>query len=84
MDTIQDLMDTRDPSLAALGILLAAWEDGADAGIPPEMMAYASMFTALSDLVGCFGEEAVGDLMERLAARVRHGEFSFPDSETLQ
>ena len=84
MDAILELMDGQDPSLAALGIVLAAWDDAAEAGVPPEMMAYASLFTALSDLVGCYGEDAVGDLMERLSARVRGGEFTFSDTETLQ
>lgn len=69
-------MKTHDPSIAALGIVLAAWEDGTDAGIPPQMIAYAALFAALSDLVGAYGEEAVADLTTSLAMRVRKGEFS--------
>ncbi len=76
MDEIYDLMQLNDPSLAALGIVLAAWEDGTDAGIPPQMMAYAALFTALSDLVESYGEEAVADLTQALAERVRTGEFT--------
>ncbi|MEM7775805.1 MAG: hypothetical protein AAF732_09360 [Pseudomonadota bacterium] len=80
MDTIHDLMRKNDSSLAALGIVLAAWEDGTDAGIPPQMMAYAALFAALSDLVGCYGEDAVAGLAETLATRVRSGEFTICDT----
>jgi hypothetical protein len=59
-------------SLKALGIILDAWEEGADAGVAPEMMAYA----ALTDLVGAFGEDAVAALLRRLVNRVENGEFS--------
>ena len=31
-------------------------------GVAPELIAYAALFTALSDLVGAFGEEAVATL----------------------
>lgn len=80
MQSINDLMDKNDTSLAALGIVLAAWEDGTDAGIPAQMMAYAALFTALSDLVGCYGEDAVADLTQSLVERVRSGEFTICDT----
>ena len=57
--------------------MLSAWEEGTDAGISPEMMAFAALYTGLSDLVGAIGEDQVASLMERLAVRVRGGEFSF-------
>jgi ABC-type xylose transport system permease subunit len=63
-------------SLKALGIILEAWEEGADAGVAPEMMAYAALFTGLTDLVGAFGEDAVAALLGRLVSRVENGEFS--------
>lgn len=61
----------------ALRLMLSAWEEGTDAGISPEMMAFAALYTGLSDLVGAIGEDQVASLMERLAIRVRGGEFSF-------
>jgi hypothetical protein len=63
-------------SLKALGIILEAWEEGAEAGVAPEMMAYAALFTGLTDLVGAFGEDAVAALLKRLMLRVEGGEFS--------
>jgi hypothetical protein len=39
-------------------------------------MAYAALYTALTDLVSAFGEESVANLAGRLAQRVRAGEFT--------
>jgi hypothetical protein len=39
-------------------------------------MAYAALFTALTDLVSQFGEEAVVDLANGLERRIRVGEFT--------
>lgn len=73
---IQQLTASSDASLKALGIILEAWDEGADAGVAPEMMAYAALFTALTDLVGAFGEDAVEKLLTGLVGRVNCGEFS--------
>ncbi len=70
------LANSDDESLRALNVILEAWEEGEASGIKPEMMAYAAMFTALSDLVAAYGEDAVADLANGLVARVRSGEFS--------
>lgn len=80
MDPFDALASHDDDAVAALGLVLAAWEDGTDSGIAPELMAYASMFAALTDLVTAFGEEAVAALAESLATRVRSGEFSMATS----
>lgn len=61
----------------ALRLMVSAWEEGTDAGISPEVMAFAALYTGLSDLIGAIGEDQVAILMERLAMRVRDGEFSF-------
>lgn len=61
----------------AIRLMMSAWEEGTDAGISPEMMAFAALYTGLSDLIGAIGEDQVAILMERLAKRVRCGEFSF-------
>jgi len=65
-----------DESVEALHFILEAWEEGTDCGIAPELMAYAAIYTALTDLVTTFGEEAVVKLVEGLAGRVRAGEFT--------
>lgn len=65
-----------DESLRALGLILEAWEEAADRGVAPELMAYAALYTALTDLVAAFGEDNVADLARGLAARVTNGEFT--------
>lgn len=76
MMEIHQLAKSSDASLMALGIILDAWDEGADAGVAPELMAYAALFTALTDLVGAFGEDAVGSLLNGLVRRVAKGEFT--------
>ena len=73
---IQQLAKSSDASLKALGIILEACDEGADAGVAPELMAYAALFTALTDLVGSYGEGAVDTLLKGLIGRVASGEFS--------
>jgi hypothetical protein len=65
-----------DDSLKALDYILDAWERGAENGIPPEMMAYAALYAALTDLVATFGEGAVVKLVGELGPRVEKGEFT--------
>jgi len=72
----QQLSKSSDASLKALGLILDAWDEGADAGVAPELMAYAALFTALTDLVEAYGEEAVDKLLKGLISRVAGGEFT--------
>ena len=65
-----------DESLRALEFILDAWEAGTEQGIPPELMAYAAMYTALTDLVGSYGESHVCTLVDGLRKRVMGGEFT--------
>ena len=76
------LADSDDERLKAFGIMLQAWEDGADNGVAPELMAYAALYTGLTDLVGTFGEAHVASLVEGLKARVLKGEFSMRTART--
>lgn len=69
---------SEDESLRALHLILQAWEDGAASGLAPEQMAYAALFTALSDLVAAYGEDAVAGLATGLCSRIRSGEFTLP------
>lgn len=75
MDTTV-LASNDDDTLKALGIMLEAWEEGADNGVAPELMAYAALYTALTDLVATFGEDSVAELAHGLVERVRGGEFT--------
>ena len=70
------LADSSDESLKALNFILNAWEEAAESGISPEMMAYAALCAALTDLVSAFGEEAVVTLINELGPRVEKGEFT--------
>ena len=45
-------------------------------GIEPEMLANASFFAALSDLVATYGEDAVAKMTEGLSRRIHNGEFT--------
>lgn len=75
---MQDLQTEKAPeeSMRALEIMLDAWDVGAEDGVAPELMAYAAMFTALTDLVSSFGEENVAQLARGLVDRILQGEFS--------
>ena len=73
---------TRDPrpdheqKQTALSYLSEAWAEARHDGVDGDCLAQASLFTALAELVGTYGEEAVTKFVEGLPARVRNGEFS--------
>ena len=67
---------TDSDSAEALHLILSAREEGADAGIAPELIAYAALYTALIDLVSVFGEESAAAMTDGLSKRVREGEFT--------
>ena len=75
MQLFQNL-DADDTTYRALSLILEAWDEGTESGVPNEQMAYAAMFTALTDLVSQFGEEAVVKLAQGLEKRIRVGEFT--------
>jgi hypothetical protein len=70
------LAKSNDASVKALNYILEAWEEGTESGIAPELMAYAAIYTALTDLVAAFGEESVITLVNSLVPRVQNGEFT--------
>ncbi len=76
MPAVCQTSENKSDSFKALSLILEAWDEGADQGIAPELMAYAALFTALTDLVAAFGEDAVADLTRGLDRRVRQGEFT--------
>ena len=71
-----DLKDRAEDHLKALHCILEAWEEGAELGIAPELMAYAALYTALTDLVGAFGEDHVAGMTDGLRGRLMKGEFT--------
>lgn len=70
------LLGDQEQKLAALRHIRDAWEEGLIDGIEPECLANAALFTALSDLVSVYGEDAVARMTEGLARRVHLGEFT--------
>jgi hypothetical protein len=70
------LAESDDNSLKALNFILEAWEEGTESGIPPEMMAYAALYTALTDLVANYGEDHVIRMVDGLKPRIERGEFT--------
>jgi hypothetical protein len=61
---------------AALGYLNEAWAEARHDGVDGDCLAQASMFAALAELVGTYGEDTVAKFAEGLPARIRNGEFS--------
>ena len=76
MHSTLDLTSSDDNSFRALGLILAAWDEGTESGVAPEQMAYAALFTALTDLVSLYGEDAVVKLARGLEKRIECGEFT--------
>jgi len=64
----------------ALSYLHEAWTEARLDGVDGDCLAQASLFTALSELVTTYGEEATAKFTEGFPARVRNGEFSIQRS----
>ena len=60
----------------ALAYLSEAWDGAMAEGVDPEILAHAALFTALSDLVTTYGEDAVAELARSLPHRIQSLEFS--------
>lgn len=61
---------------AALSYLNEAWAEARHDGVDGDCLAQASLFAALAELVGTYGEDAVAKFVEGFPARIRNGEFS--------
>ena len=73
---LESATEKNDERFAALGYILDAWQEALHDGMEPEMLANASMFAALSDLVATYGEDAVAKMTDGLSKRIQHGEFT--------
>ena len=74
--TARDPLPDQDQKQAALSYLNEAWAEALHDGIDGDCLAQASLFAALAELVGTYGEDAVAKFVEGLPGRVRNGEFS--------
>ncbi len=61
---------------AALGHVHEAWAESRHDGIDGDCMAQACLFSALSELVGTYGEDATARFTDGLGVRIKNGEFS--------
>lgn len=69
-----------DKKRAAFEIVTDAMADAEVEGIEREIVVQAALFAVFTDLVTCYGEEAVAALAEKLPARLRGGEFTLDRS----
>jgi len=72
----RDPLPDNEQKKAALGYLNEAWAEARHDGVDGDCLAQASLFAALAELVGTYGEDAVGKFVEGIPSRVRNGEFS--------
>jgi hypothetical protein len=77
-NTAQDLASDLEQKQIALTYLHEAWGEARLDGVDGDCLAQAALFTALSELVTTYGEDATAKYAEGLAARIRNGEFSLP------
>ena len=72
----RDPMPDNEQKKAALSYLNEAWAEARHDGVDGDCLAQASLFAALAELVGTYGEDAVAKFAEGIPSRVRNGEFS--------
>jgi hypothetical protein len=76
MATARDPLPDHEQKQAALSYLNEAWAEARHDGVDGDCLAQASLFAALAELIGTYGEDAVCKFVEGLPSRVRNGEFS--------
>ena len=72
----RDLSGDREQKQAALDLLQEAWEAARLNGVDGDCMAQICLFTAFSELVSTYGEEAAARFARGLSDRISNGEFS--------
>lgn len=75
---LRDPMSDKDQKMVALGYLHEAWAEALHEGIDGDCIAQACLFSALTELVATYGEEATAKFTDGLSARIKQGEFSLP------
>src|SRR5437879_32383 len=72
----RDPLQDREQKQAALDFLHEAWVEARLHGVDGDCMAQICLFTAFSELVSTYGEEAAARYAEGLSTRIANGEFS--------
>jgi hypothetical protein len=65
-----------DQKRLALGYLQEAWTEAQHEGVDGDCLAQTALFLALAELISTYGEEPAARYAEKLAQRIRNGEFS--------
>ena len=72
----RDPLPDHEQKQAALDFLQEAWTEARLSGVEGDCMAQICLFTAFSELVSTYGEEAAARYAEGLSRRISNGEFS--------
>lgn len=75
---LRDPMSDQDQKMVALGYLHEAWAEALHDGIDSDCIAQACLFSALSELVTTYGEDATAKFADNLSNRIKQGEFTIP------
>jgi hypothetical protein len=78
--TARDPIPDQEQKRVAIGYLQEAWAEAQLDGVDGDCLAQASLFVALAEFVGTYGEDAAATFAGGLAARIRNGEFSLDKS----
>ena len=76
IQTARDSLPDHEQKQAALDFLHEAWTEARLNGVDGDCMAQICLFTAFSELVSTYGEEAAARYAEGLSQRISNGEFS--------
>jgi hypothetical protein len=69
-----------EPCEDAMRYIVDAWNDALSQGVPQVQLAHSTLFLSLTDMVATYGEQAVAELTDTLANRIRSGEFTLSKS----
>src|SRR5215471_9900354 len=72
----RDSLPDHEQKQAGLDLLQEAWVEARLLGVDGDCMAQVCLFTALSELVSTYGEDATARYAEGLPRRITNGEFS--------
>ena len=72
----RDPLPDHEQKRAALDFLHEAWTEARLSGVEGDCMAQICLFTAFSELVSTYGEDAAARYAEGLSMRISNGEFS--------
>ena len=72
----KELISDSEQKQIAHSYLYEAWSEAQLDGVDGDCLAQAALFSALSELVNTYGEDATAKYSEGLSARIRNGEFS--------